>query len=92
MTFIKNIFFPSWHYSTHVCLLDVYPYGNPFDHIIDIMNFGAQSLDSNMSLEINPLIPIYSTHEDTMIKSGKEEVIQAVLDHNDNPSKVSTRK
>jgi hypothetical protein len=56
------------------------------------MNFGAQSLDSNMSLEINPLIPIYSTHKDTMIKSGKEEVIQAVLDHNDNPSKVSTRK
>jgi hypothetical protein len=27
-----------------------YRYGNPFDHIIDIMNFGAILLDSNISL------------------------------------------
>jgi hypothetical protein len=39
------------------------------------------------------LIPIYPIYEDTIIRWGKEEVIQALFEHNDNNlSKVSTRK
>ena len=38
------------------------------------------------------LIPIYPMHEDNMIRWGKEELIQAILEHDNILSKVSTRK
>ena len=38
------------------------------------------------------LIPIYPIYKDSIIRWGKEEVIQAIFEQNYNLSKVSTRK
>ena len=114
---------------------DEYPYGNPFDHIIDIMNHGAtivrfKYVSRNKSLppeekvvsyhimNLNGkdvlgahvqgdqkfsmykqwghgderLVPIYQEHENTVIRWGKQDVVDVVLEGNKTDNYDRTKK